>query len=703
VTGCAAGLLAEAGAGEAAAGFLRQRAGELPEDVGELRNVAGTAQQAGQLDVAEQAMRRILEVDPRSESGWTHLGVFLEKQERLEDLERLLERARRELPAPPVDLLRAVGRARVAAADALGGLEALQEARAALPPGSEPGWLDHELRNAYAAFGRQQRAPAPRPAPAARTAAAPPSSGPASPTAPSSGSGEVEPAGDPSAAGAAGGTPEELLAAAEALHSGSGGRYDPPAALVLFERAAATGDPRASYRLALLRHLSRSGRPEDRAEAAALHRRAASAVQALAAQGDAYAQYLVGTGALVGVGGREDPVAARRWLEPAAARGQSWAWHNLGWMRETGKGFGEGEEAAAVEAYRKASELGNAVSMLDYAGEVLTDNGSGQPCADGLRWLERSARTGHPGAAAFLGKLLLYGRGRCVAAAPERALEWLEAGAAAGAAGTDCDLGVALLTGAAGERDAARALGWLEQAAARPDRFAAETLAFAFATGAAPGVERDPDRARHLLAEAARIGSDGFPELATASRKSRVVEQLFLRGVERLEGLAGDGDAAAAGLLSTLHANGMGVPWDWERAVRLARPAAQAGDPTAMRILAYAYQHGNGGLGKDTGEALRWWRRGAEDGNSFSMMFYGIILMKGELVDRDLETGARWLHRAAEAGNWWAIGDLGRLYDEAWYGLPRDPDQAASWKRIRARGGDAEARGWLVAHGYPVE
>ncbi len=106
------------------------------------------------------------------------------------------------------------------------------------------------------------------------------------------------------------------------------------------------------------------------------------------------------------------------------------------------------------------------------------------------------------------------------------------------------------------------------------------------------------------------------------------------------------------------------------------------------------------GLAKDEAEAERWRRRGAEAGDSFSMMFYGNDLMEGKRVAKDVEAGLDWLRRATEAGNWWAVADMGDLYDEGWNGIPRDREKAASWKRRLAALGDPEATGWLAYYGY---
>jgi TPR repeat protein len=495
-------------------------------------------------------------------------------------------------------------------------------------------------------------------------------------------------------------TSGETLRRAEALKAGLGGRYDPEAAERLFEEAAAQGDAVASFRLALVLKLRKPKQSTDQLRATGLYERSAQAVEALATQGEAYAQYLVGTAALIGLGASMDLRKARHWLELAVEEDEPWAWHNLAWMMETGRGFEAVDVAGAVDAYRSACAAGNVVSMFDFARLTLTRYNSGALCDEGLGWLERSARAGHTGAAAFLGKLLLYGRGDCVSSAPGAAIPWLRTASTAGESGADYDLGLALLTGTGVEEGAEEAIVHLERSAARSDALAVETLAFLHATGIA--VARDPAKTRSLLEEAARLGSDGLPRLTREAGASRPFGDLFERGVKRLEALAAKGDPTAASLLSGFYLRGAGVERNEERAVQLAEAAAAAGDGAAMRILAEAYRDGNG-VPQDVLAAVRWWRQGAEAGDSFCMMFYSQALLKGEVVDRDLTSGLAWLTRSAEAGNWWAMGDLGHLYDEGWYGLQRDQEKAAYWKRARAKLGDREARGWLLYHGYPAD
>jgi len=678
VARCATSLLSRAGRGEQASDLLPERLRVLPDSVRELEELAGTARSAERFELAEQALRRIVEIDPMNAQGWGSLAVFLEQRGSHRDLEALLADARQALTTPPETVLRAVARSRLSSHRPREAIDLLREARALRPPRSDPAWIDAEIRKAYVSLAGTvpTRLTARAPAGAEASADPPP---------------EPEPAA----------SPHDLLIRAEALHAGTGGRHDPAAARELFERAAAGGDAVSSCRLALILQLDRTGEIRDPDRAPDLYRQARRTVEALAAEGDSYAQYLVGTAALSGVGGVPDHRQARLWLERAAADGVAWAWHNLGWMQWTGRGFDEDERRHAVDSYRRAAELDNVVSMLEVARLTLVEHGEEGPCVEGRRWLERSAGTGSTASAAYLGKVLLYGIERCVRPEPSAARPWLEAAAAAGEAGAAYDLGLALWTAAGEHRDPGRALALLERAAAdEADPLAFETLAWLYATGA--GVGRDPARARELLADAARVGSDGFVRLAGQARRFPIVAGLYSAGVARLEALAGEGDRAAASWLAIILYDGVGVAADAERAVRLARVAAAAGETAAVRLLAAAHRNGRGAP-RDDIEALRLYRRCAHAGDSFCMMFYGHALLEGTTVEQDLAEGLVWLTRSAEAGNWWAIGDLGRLYDEGWHGLPRDEVQAAQWRRVAARQGSAEARGWLLYHGHSVD
>ena len=675
---CATALLSRSGQGEAIA-RVTEAAGELPADESSLTTLAFGAQEADP-ELAERTWRRLIELDPMDADVWGNFAAFLVKQGRPEEVEALLPEMRQRFANVPSSLLQTVGRARIALDRLEEAIALFEEAREALPAGANPGWVDADLRKAYAAIGRRERA--------AATSRSGQSAGPAStrPLSP-----EEEATLEESVAEA---DARALLAAGEALRSGIGGRYDPRAGSRLFERGAATGDPLASYRVAIVRRLG-----ADAVAPATL-----AAVEALAQQGDAYARYLMGTGALLGVGRERDPETARRWLELAAqpaeeGPGAAWAHHNLAWMAETGEGLDARDLAVALEVYRRAADLGNVASLYDFARLALSRH-EVERCREGLAGLERAATAGHAAATAYLGKVLFHGpsdfeAGRgCVTPDPGSARPWLARAVEVGDSGAKFDLGLLLLLSGQ-EAEAQPALDLLREVADAPSALAVEVLHLVHATGVfAP---RDSARARAMRAEAVRFGSGGFLHL---SREAAYApgRRLLEEAKRRLEGLVAAGDAPARPLLAALMLEGPHHLRDSERGVRLAREAAEAGDAWGMRLLAIAIEEGDG-IEADPREALRLTRAAAGAGDPFAMFDLSVELMSGERLEPDLQAGREWLTRAAEAGHWQAIGELARLYAEGRPGIERRPELAAPWMLRRAELGDDQARGWLIARG----
>jgi hypothetical protein len=696
---CATTLLARSGNAEAVSKLAEATGAPslseaLPEDEPSLTSLAFAVQDSDP-ELAERAWRRLLELDPMDEGVWGNYAAFLDRQGRHEEVEALLPLLRERFEEPSSHLLRTVARARLGLGRPEGSIDLLEEARAALPAGANPAWIDAELREAHAAIGRRERAARASRSGRARTPT-PPSLLPLT--------AEEQAKLAERVAGAA--DARTLLAIGEALRTGTPvaagqeARYDPVAARGLFERAAASGDALAAYRLAIERRLGADAVPA--AEVAA--------VETLARGGDAYARYLLGTGALLGVGRARDVEEARRWLELAAQDAEaafgatlasqttpsealSWAHHNLAWMAERGEGL-EQDVERAIAGYRRAGDLVNVVSLYDFAR--LTLNGyDSDLCRDGLARLERAAAAGHVTATAQLGKVLLYGTAHCATPDAERARPWLERASEGADLGARYDLGLLLLL-SSGEEDAARGRRLLEEAVEQRTLLAVETLHLAYASGAfAP---RDPARARALRADAARLGSDGLLALGREARYPPG-RRLLEEAMARLEGLVAAGDDDAQPLLAAILLEGPHDLRDAARGARLARDAGAADDGWALRLLAGAFEQGDG-VEADPIESLRTTRAAAEAGDPFAMFDLSVALMSGERIEPDLEAGTEWLTRAAETGHWQAVGGLARLYAEGRPGLPARPELAAPWKRRRAELGDDEALGWLIAHGY---
>nr|WP_170303123.1 tetratricopeptide repeat protein [Reyranella soli] len=84
---------------------------------------------------------------------------------------------------------------------------------------------------------------------------------------------------------------------------------------------------------------------------------------------------------------------------------------------------------------------------------------------------------------------------------------------------------------------------------------------------------------------------------------------------------------------------------DYATAMKIYRPLAEQGEPTALFSVATMYHRGGRGVQKDVGEAVRWYSKAAEKGDMQALMILTNMYMVGPT---DLETtrkprdGTRW-------------------------------------------------------------
>ncbi len=489
-----------------------------------------------------------------------------------------------------------------------------------------------------------------------------------------------------------------LLAQAEASSSGAAGRVDWPKAIALYRQAAATGDPVASGRLATLEHLGRDGVarseavPRDRAKAQRSARAALAGVRAAAERGEAEAQFVLGSMYLLGLGTAIDDAAALRWYAAATEQDHVWACYDLAWMRENARG-GPADLAAAEVHHRNCAALGNTASMGALANLSFGALADRIPKSEASAWLRKAAERGDLYGAGWLGNVLLYGKG--VPADRAEAVKWLEVASARGDTAANYDLAFAALTSPGGG-DRARGALALERASKGPHAKAMVQLGWLKIVDA-----QSESQAREGWEWIDRAATYGLDQLAYlfGVESDGVAERRLLAGeLDRLRRSADAGGASAKALLARFLFQELGEgETDPAVYLKLARSAAAAGEKHAMRLLGQAYRHGQG-LEADRAVSLDWYRKGAAAGDSFCMMWLSQTLLQGKDVPADLPNGLRWLERSAEVGNYWALLDLAHLFDEGWYGLPRDPRRALELKRRLAELGDTEAIGWLRFH-----
>lgn len=141
-------------------------------------------------------------------------------------------------------------------------------------------------------------------------------------------------------------------------------------------------------------------------------------------------------------------------------------------------------------------------------------------------------------------------------------------------------------------------------------------------------------------------------------------------------------------MLGNRFRKGDGGGRNYDEALKWYRKAAEQGFAGAQNNLGSMYEQGLG-LSKDEAEAARWYRKAAEQGNAYAQHSLGSMYWEGRGVPQHLVEAAAWIRRAAEQGHLGALRDLGKMYWKG-SGLYQNDALAYMWWRIAAIHGDEE-------------
>ena len=133
---------------------------------------------------------------------------------------------------------------------------------------------------------------------------------------------------------------------------------------------------------------------------------------------------------------------------------------------------------------------------------------------------------------------------------------------------------------------------------------------------------------------------------------------------------------------------------DDEEAVRWYRRAAEQGYARGQSALGFMYAHGEG-VPEDDIEAVRWYRFAAEQGWVNAQYNLGLMYADGEGVPEDDEEAVRWYRLAADQGYASAQTNLGLMYANG-EGVPEDLVLAYMWYNLSAGQGNSYARWYKI-------
>jgi TPR repeat protein len=143
---------------------------------------------------------------------------------------------------------------------------------------------------------------------------------------------------------------------------------------------------------------------------------------------------------------------------------------------------------------------------------------------------------------------------------------------------------------------------------------------------------------------------------------------------------------------------------NYAEAVKWFRKAAEQGQSEAQYNLGWCYYDGLG-VEQSYSEAVKWVRKAAEQGHTYAQNSLGFYYHNGLGVEQSYYEATKWFRKAAEQGHANAQCNLGLCYDSG-QGVEQSYSEAAKWFRKAAEQGDANAQcnlGVCYEYGQGVE
>lgn len=174
------------------------------------------------------------------------------------------------------------------------------------------------------------------------------------------------------------------------------------------------------------------------------------------------------------------------------------------------------------------------------------------------------------------------------------------------------------------------------------------------------GVSVDNESEFTWMKRAADLGSvDGQANLANCYYEGRGTDQDYFLARQWYTKAANGGNNYAATEVGKMDMDNN----NYEEAVKWFRKAAENGYADAQNRLGVRYSNGQGVI-KDEEEAFRWFLKAAEQGHSKAQSNVGYCYYYGDGVSEDEDKAKEWLRKSAEQGDELAIKWLHEWYNE---------------------------------------
>jgi len=139
---------------------------------------------------------------------------------------------------------------------------------------------------------------------------------------------------------------------------------------------------------------------------------------------------------------------------------------------------------------------------------------------------------------------------------------------------------------------------------------------------------------------------------------------------------------------------------NYTEALKWYRKSAQQGNAEAQYAMGFMYLNGYG-VSTDYYESAKWFRKSAEQGNAEAQYVIGLMYHIGEGVSENSNEAIKWYQKSAEQGHSKAQCELGKMY--IW--VIENPHEAIKWIRKSAEQEDVDAQyilGGMYEEGFGI-
>ena len=396
-----------------------------------------------------------------------------------------------------------------------------------------------------------------------------------------------------------------------------------------------------------------------------------------AVQGDAFAQKNLGDCYAQGKGVKKDQQQAVYWYRKSAEQGHAEAQLLLGDYYREGQGVAKDIDQA-VSLYQKAAEQGNAAAQYNLGNWFLfnkTDK------FDNMIKEVKSVESGYLDLFSSLCDLSKKARTIDDRLAVDKKIYEIIAKT------NELDEQEKVLKKEKEESEK-EAVKWYCKAADQGHSGAISKLGYCYEYD--KGVNKDIAKAVKFYRQAADLGDpEAQIRLAFCYDEGNGVDKDFQEAVKWYRKAAEQGSGIAQNCLGRCYLFGHGVDENSQEAVKWYRKAAEQGIVRAQYELGHMYFNGDKAH-KDTKEAIKWYRKAAEHLDNdyivsefdkqtfwteFAQVELGHCYHKGEGVKKDFKEAVKWYRKAADNGNGLAEFCLGICYKNGW-GVNKDLQQA---------------------------